>query len=266
MDASGRSLEKLESVLAEYPRVLVAFSGGVDSSVVAAAAARAKGSDALAVTLTGPSHPSRDRRMAEEVARRAGIQHLMVPIDQLADADYRKNDAERCYFCRRLETTRLREIATERGFYVIVDGVHRDDLGELRPGLRALQEQGVRHPLVEAGLGKSDVREVARLLGLPNQDAPANACLSSRIQRGVVVRVDDLRRVDEAEEFLVALGFPFVRVRTDGAVARVEVPKEDLPRLAEPRMWSRVQVHLESLGFLRLASAPASYRIGGGAP
>jgi uncharacterized protein len=257
------TLTSLEEVLQKYPRVLVSLSGGIDSSVVAAVAARAKGDDALAVTLTGPSLPTRDMTQARSVAERAGIRLLVVPFDPLSDPDYVSNTSSRCYFCRRQEGHRLFEIAQEMGFEAVADGVHKDDLGTDRPGLKAMDELGMRHPLVEAGMGKADVRAVGKELGLPNWETPSNACLASRVIHGTPIRATDLSRIDQAEEYLTALGFPLVRVRTNGTMARVEVAGSDLERLADPTVWDNVLAQLNRLGFASVAPFPVAYASGG---
>ncbi len=259
MDGVERDLARLEAVLEGHAKVLVALSGGIDSSVVAAAAYRARQEDSLAVTLTGPSHPARDLAMARKVADIIGIPYQVHTIDPMTDVDYVRNDADRCYFCRRLESAQLWGIARQHEIPIIVDGVHRDDLQDVRPGLRALAQADIRHPLLEASLGKREVRAIGKLLGLPNHDAPANACLASRVTRGIPIRREVLVRVNDAEEFLVSLGFNQVRVRTSGLSTRIEVPPEDIPRLSQSEIWSKVKVRLHSLGFEGIETLPVPY-------
>lgn len=246
-------MRRLGEILEEYPSVLVAFSGGVDSSVVAAAAHDVKGANAVAVTLKGPSLPTRDLKSARAVARLIGIRYLEVEIDQLSSREYTANPSNRCYFCRKVEGGQLRALATRLGIPTIVDGVHLDDLSTDRPGLQAMQEWDIRHPLVEAGLGKREVRAIAAAFGLPNHDAPSNSCLASRVAHGEPISAALLTQIDRAEEFVGSLGFARVRVRVRGRHANVEVGVEEETRLVVPATWERVRSHLEGLGFVEVA-------------
>jgi uncharacterized protein len=259
----GTPLERLEATLGAYPSLIVAFSGGVDSSVVAAAAQRVKGHKAMAVTLRGPSTPTRDLAMAREVVKVIGIRHLEVPIDQLTDEKYAENPSNRCYFCRCMEGEKLAMLAREMGVEAIVDGVHKDDLMTDRPGLKAMAEWRVRHPLVEAGLNKEEVRSVARELGLPNSEMPSNSCLSSRIAHGEGISQEVLDRVDVAEDYVVSLGFKQVRVRVKGGEARVQVDRLEVPQLMVPHVWESVKGRLLLLGFRSVVPDPEGYKSGG---
>jgi uncharacterized protein len=228
---------------------IVALSGGVDSAVVAALAARALGPTAHAVTLTGPSVAREEVERARKVATALGIAHDVVAVDPLSDEQYRANGSNRCYFCRRVESSAIRDWAERLGIETFLDGVHWDDLGDDRPGIRAMDEAGFQHPLVWAGWGKPEVRAFARVAELPNWDAPSDACLASRIRHGDPVTLPLLRRVEAAERHVRSLGFRRVRVRVEGEDARVEVDAPDVGRLmAEPNA-SQVRVALRELGF-----------------
>jgi uncharacterized protein len=231
--------------------VVVAFSGGTDSSLVAAVAARVLGSRALAVTAISPSLPPGELREARRIAAAVGIRHESVRTREAENPNYLANGLDRCYHCKSELYDVLRDIAELRGLPVVVSGANADDLRDFRPGLRAAAERSafVRHPLLEAGLGKAEVREAARLLGVPSWDKPASACLSSRIEFGVMITVEDLTKVGRAERVLKDLGFRQCRVRVHGDLARVEVEPEDVARLAEPRLRTRAIDGLKALGY-----------------
>ena len=224
--------DKLLGVLAAMPAAAVALSGGVDSSLVAKAAAVALGDRAVAVTADSPSVARRELAAACELAAAVGIRHLVVSPDEFADPAYRANAGDRCYFCKSHLYDAVRSRPELAGF-VLCSGANVDDLGDYRPGLTAAAERGVRHPLVEAGFTKPDVRALARWWGLPNADKPAAPCLSSRLAPGVAVTPERTARVEAAEDYLRQLGVADCRVRYhDGDLARVEVPAAEIPRLA----------------------------------
>lgn len=242
---------------------LVALSGGVDSSLVASLAFEALGNGALAVTLVGPAVSSSEVHRAEAVARVIGIPHVLRPVDPLASAEYRANPSDRCFFCRTAETEVLRSEAEARGLRQYLDGVHVDDLGDDRPGLVAMDRAGFRHPLVEAGFRKADVRREARKRALPNWDEPSDACLASRVRHGVPITPELLRRVERGEAIVRAAGFRRVRVRVDGELARIEVDPAELPRLLAEPMATEVTGSVRSLGFRAVEIDPRGYHGGG---
>jgi uncharacterized protein len=226
-------LAALEDTIASYGSVLVALSGGVDSSVVAAAAARALGSRALSVTAISPALATGELDAARDAAVAAGIAHETIATNELEREAYRQNGPDRCYHCKSELYVLLGEIARERGIAVVASGANRDDLGDWRPGLRAAAEHEVRHPLVERDLGKGAVRAIAHRLGLPTADKPASPCLASRLPYGTPVDAETLHRIDRAETAVRALGYRELRVRhlEDGALASVELGTDDLTRL-----------------------------------
>jgi uncharacterized protein len=224
------ALGDLEARIRPLGGAVVAFSGGVDSSVVAAAAWRALGPRALAVTAVSPSVAEGELDGARRVARAIGIAHETIATDELAREGYRRNGPDRCYFCKTELYESLAALARRRGYGALLSGANADDAGDWRPGLRAAAEHGVRHPLLDAGAGKADVRALARELCLPSAEKPATPCLASRIPYGTAVDPATLQLVDRAERAVRALGFPVVRVRHHGILGRVEIAAEDLDR------------------------------------
>ncbi|HYK93215.1 MAG TPA: ATP-dependent sacrificial sulfur transferase LarE [Thermoplasmata archaeon] len=238
---------------------LVALSGGVDSAVVALLAHRALGQDALAATLSGPavSPPEIDR--ARAVARSIGVRHVVLEVDPIADPEYRVNPSNRCYFCRRSESAVLTGWGRTHGIRQYLDGLQVDDLSDDRPGIAAMDEAGFLHPLVVGRWRKSDVRAFARRAGLPNWDQPSDACLASRVQHGQPISADLLGRVHLAERRLLDRGFRRVRVRIDGARARVVVEAEAVARLLAEPVASEVHREILELGFENVELDPHGY-------
>ncbi|HWK25862.1 MAG TPA: ATP-dependent sacrificial sulfur transferase LarE [Solirubrobacter sp.] len=239
-DAPAR-FAALQARVAELGSVIVAFSGGVDSSVVAALAHRALGGRALAVTAVSPSVATGELDGARAVARHIGIAHEIVRTDELARPGYRANGRDRCYFCKSELYEVLAQLARQRGFAHLLSGANQDDQGDWRPGLRAAAEHGVVHPLQDTT--KAQVRELAHLLRLPSAEKPASPCLASRIPYGTRVDPATLRQIDDAERGVKALGFPVIRVRHHGILGRLEVAEPDLPRAleAEPQLVDAIK-------------------------
>jgi len=259
MDAHLRSAyERMRDAAAAKGRVLVAYSGGVDSGLVARTVHDAIGGRALAILADTESFSRRELVEARAEAEEIGIPLRVVGMSELASEDYRRNPANRCYFCREGLADELVPIARREGFAAIADGVNVSDLGDVRPGIRAMDEAGFWHPLVEAGLSKADVRALARGLGLSFWDKPSNACLSSRVPHGTPITVELLRRVETAEEVLRGRGFRQVRVRHEQETARIEVPPEDIPRLRTVEL--EVAAALRAIGYRSVVIDPAGYR------
>jgi uncharacterized protein len=228
-------VQELEARFRQLGSVVVAFSGGVDSSLVAAVAARALGEDALAVTAVSPALATGELDGARDVARAVGIRHETIATAELARDGYVRNDKFRCYHCKTELYDRLRALASARGFAAVASGANADDSGDWRPGLRAAEEHGVVHPLLEAGVGKDEVRELARLLRVPSAEKPASPCLASRLPYGTAVDPAVLAQVDRAELALKRLGYRVLRVRHYGRVGRVQIAAEELARARAQR-------------------------------
>jgi len=249
MPASATKLERLHGVLADTGGVVVAYSGGTDSALVAAVAARSLGDRALAVTAVSPSLPPGEIEQAAEVAALLGIRHRTVRTHEVDRPEYLANGIDRCYHCKTELYDVLAAVSAESGGTQVVSGANADDLGDYRPGLRAAAEHGVRHPLVEVGMTKPEVREAARTMGLPTWDKPASACLSSRIAFGVTISVEMLSKVGRAERMLHEMGFRQCRVRVHDDLVRVEVEPEDLARLTSAEIRVRIVEALHELGY-----------------
>ncbi len=246
-----RKRDRLLEIVAGYGRVAVAFSAGVDSTVVAMAAQRACGEKAVAVTAVSPSLAAGEQEQAAQLATLIGIRHLTIETHEFADPNYLKNPVNRCYYCKSELYARLIELAPSLGVDVLANGANLDDRGDYRPGLQAATEFQVRSPLVEAGFSKADVRELARAWNLPVWDKPASPCLSSRIAYGVEATPDRVRRIDEAEQFLRhELGLRELRVRCEAnELARIELPVEAISALSSPALRDRIRAELHRLGF-----------------
>lgn len=247
--------------LARHGSLLVAFSGGVDSAVVAALAQRAAGERALAVTAAAETLAGAELDHARRMAAEIGIRHETVTYSELSDPEFVANPRHRCYVCQGMRMDAMVRLARERAIGAVLDGTNASDPGPHRPGLAAIRERGVISPLLDRGIDKQGVRELARELGLSVWDRPANACLSSRIPHGQVVTLGKLRRVEAAEMVLAAAGFRVVRVRHDGDAARVEVGADEVERLLAE--WAALEPRLLAVGFARAVPDPDGYRSGG---
>lgn len=240
-------LAALQNLLATFPSAIVAFSGGVDSTFLAVMAHRTLGERFLAVTAVSPTYPDAQLAEARDLATQFGFPHAEISTNEFSDPDFIRNPPERCYFCKRTLFQELQRIAAEKGFAVLLAGENLDDLADFRPGHRAAQEMNVRHPLQEVGLSKAEIREFSRREDLPTWDKPAYACLASRIPYGRIITTEALARIDQAESFLLSLGFQELRVRDHFPVARLEFGKAELERAWDLR--PQIAARLHELGF-----------------
>lgn len=261
-DETEALLGRLERDVAPLGSAIVAFSGGVDSSVVAAIAARALGPRALAVTAVSPAVADGELEGACRVAGAIGIAHETVTTSELSREGYRRNAPDRCYHCKSELYDALAARAAQRGYTAVLSGANADDQGDWRPGLRAASEHGVRHPLLEAGVGKEQVRALARRLDLPSAEKPATPCLASRVPYGTPVDPATLERIDRAERAVRALGFPVLRVRHYGELGKLELPAADLPRALDPEEQSAIASAIRGAGYARAAIDPEPFRSG----
>ena len=250
MTAALRSkLDHLRAIFTPMGDVIVAFSGGVDSTFVLKVAHDTIGDRVLALTTTSPTMPDRDRLSALAMAARIGARHLIIESNELEIPGYAQNPLNRCYLCKHNLFTVCEAQAHELGIETIVDGLNLDDLHDYRPGIKAASELRVRHPLVEAAMSKAEVREFSRALALPTWDRPASPCLSSRFPYGTTITEENLRMVEQGEQLLHANGFKVARVRYHGEVARLEVEADEIPRLLDPAIRDRVDADLKRIGF-----------------
>ena len=261
VSALEERLKQLEGIVAPYGSALVAFSGGVDSSLALAIAARALPKEkVLAVTSNNETYLPSELDLARDFAATLGVEHLVVNTRELDDPNYASNPTNRCYFCKSTLYSDLAKLASERSYACVVDGANKDDEGDYRPGRKAAKELGVVSPLSIAGVGKAEVRELAKHLGLPSWDKPALACLSSRFPYGQEITPEKLSQVARAEEFLRKEGFRQVRVRHHGEIARLEVAPAEMERAFALR--EEISAELKDAGFLYVTLDLAGYRSG----
>lgn len=255
-------LDYLKNILKDMGRVIVAFSGGVDSSFLLRVAKEVLGDKILAVTACSETYPQAELEEAKKIAQLLSVRHLIISSEELEIPGFQDNPSNRCYFCKKELFGKLKEIGAKEGIDLIVDGTNHDDLGDHRPGMLAARELGVRSPLTEAGLTKKDIREYSHLLGLPTWEKPSFACLASRFPYGEKITREKLRRVDRAEEYLKSKGFKQLRVRHHEGIARIEVDRRDIRRFLQDNLSREIIMKLKELGFTYITLDLEGYRMG----
>ena len=256
-------LHRLRGLLSQMRRVAVAFSGGVDSTFVLKCAVDTLGRDnVLAVTGASDSVASAEMEDARRLAKHIGAEHIVVETREFEDENYLANPTNRCYYCKTELYTRMAELLAPRGQFVIVNGTNADDLGDYRPGLTAAGEHSVRAPCAELGLTKSEIRILSAEMGLPTHDKPAAPCLSSRVQYGEAITPEKLRMIERGEAFLRSLGLRECRVRHHDKLARIEVPPDEIARLAAPEVRAKIDAAFREIGYLYVTLDLRGFRSG----
>jgi pyridinium-3,5-biscarboxylic acid mononucleotide sulfurtransferase len=258
-----RKTELILGQIQSYQQVIVAFSGGVDSTIVAQLAKLAIGDEAVAVTANSPSLASSELEETKQLARQIGIRQIIVETEELEDPNYAMNPSNRCYFCKKELSQKLKALAVDLKAPFILDGTNADDLAEHRPGAAALSEGGVRRPLAEVGMTKAEVRKLAELLGLPNFDKPSMPCLSSRVQYGQLITPERLLKIEKSEAFVRSLtGAKELRVRDHGNLARIEVGPDERRLFFNEKTLDRIAAGLREFGFTYVALDLLGFRSG----
>ena len=255
-------LEQLKKTLREMGTVLIAYSGGVDSTFLAVTAHEVLGQNSLAVFASSPVAPPMEKEAAESLAHQVGLRFRIIESNEMANPDFVANPPERCYYCKRELFSELKPIALTAGLKWIADGTNADDLRDYRPGRKASAEAGIRSPLLEVGLTKAEIRQLSRAKGLPTWDRPASPCLASRIPYGIPVTTETLNKIAEGEKYLHSLGFRQLRLRHHGDIARIEVDQADMAIIIKADVRQGIVEHLKALGYKYVTLDLTGYRTG----
>ena len=255
-------LDHLKKTLRDMGTVLVAYSGGVDSTFLAVTAHEVLGKNSLAVFAASPVAPPMEKEEAEALAHNIGLRFKIIESSEMSNPDFVANPPERCYYCKRELFSELKPIAQAEGLKWIADGTNADDLSDFRPGRKASAEAGIRSPLLEAGLTKAEIRQLSHAQGLPTWDRPASPCLASRIPYGIPVTAETLNKIARGEQYLHSLGLRQLRLRHHGDIARIELDPEDMDKIIKPEIRQDIVKHLKALGYKYVTLDLTGYRIG----
>ena len=262
MKNHGEKLDDLKHILKELSNVLVAFSGGVDSTFLLKVASDVLGENVIAVTADSETYPSSELKYAKQIARKLGVEHIIITTDELSNPEFVKNPINRCYLCKKELFLKMKKFAEKRGIYHIIEASNYDDLKDFRPGRKAIQELGIKNPLLDVKLTKEEIRQLSRKEGLPTWNKPSYACLASRIPYGVKITTEKLKRIEKAEKFLKSLKLHQVRIRDYGDMARIEVSKNDIPLISKEEIRTKVIEKLNKLGYHYITLDLEGYRTG----
>lgn len=255
-------LEKLQNLLKDMKSVLIAFSGGVDSTFLLKVAKDTLGDNVLAVIAESPTYPESEVRFANAMCETFGVKRRVIETDEFSDENFVTNPKERCYFCKKELFSKLQDIAKKNNIPYVLDGSNYDDKFDYRPGMKAKKELGIRSPLLELGFTKQDIRDHSKELGLPTWDKPSYACLASRIPYGTRITQEILAKVGEGEKFLTLLGFKQLRVRHHGPIVRIEVDKQSVGRIMQDGLMDKISRKFEELGYTYVTLDLKGYRTG----